>query len=436
MGRVSHFVPFMSIAIALLGVTSSAFVQLQPYMWSDFLHIGLPFIYLIPFILVIIGLSHRFSNAASQQRFPVNALLIAVIGLVVGQFVAWHFILQLEDLFDNGFEGFVQFSYWAIPLSSALVWASVMILGAASLFHEGEVEEDTREAEALGWLINHAYDDQTLHEALLCLPAIANTPLRRAALLRSSRDILTLLINTLVNEPAQRCLLERSGGGRGIELDYSFDEHREARLMFYLACLAEVSTESMGDESQLGHWRMRWDQLMGRLHGSWLYQNWYRALTISPQRIMQRELRFPRSWYSWFQSFQPDTLLLDLHTLSSHSDSYISTTAKAISSLLYPSTSPLENYSVWPIHCGNCVGNAEFFTYHRVLIEVRLVTMRFIQESRQKNDSKVSRRRHLFCYYDDLMNTWISGLASDGVMDIAQNGKFFEAAMTPESPHQ
>ncbi|KAG8953352.1 hypothetical protein FRC03_011804 [Tulasnella sp. 419] len=144
---------------------------------------------------------------------------------------------------------------------------------------------------------------------------------------------------------------------------------------------------------------------------------------------MQRELRFPHSWYSWFQSFQPDTLLLDLHTLSSHSDSYISTTAKAISSLLYPSTSPLENYSVWPIHCGNSVGNAEFFTYHRVLIEVRLVTMRFIQESRQKNDSKVSRRRHLFCYYDDLMNNWISGLASDGVMDIAQNGKIFEAAM-------
>ncbi|KAG8918388.1 hypothetical protein FRC02_002404 [Tulasnella sp. 418] len=374
------------------------------------------------------GLSRRFSNPRSQRRFPVNTLLLAAVGLVLGLFIAWHF--NIKDIIFTPEEEDVYLSNWALPTAGAIVWASMMLLGGATLLQEDEVEEDIREAEALGWLINQAENSQTLHDALMCLPGIANTPLRRYTLLTNTRDILALLINTLVDDLDQRCLLERFGENRSIESGHDYDVDREARLMFYLACLAEVSPVTLVGETRRNPWRTRWNNLMNKVDGSWLYQNWYRVLTIPPREIMTRELRFPRTWYPWLQFTKPDVFLLDLKTLSNHPNPYISSVARAVLSHLYPSVSPLNDYSSWPVRRDKLPDNPDFFTHHKILIELRMVTLWVTDECRSSKNLETSLRRYLYRYCDNVLKLWTSGLApQEGLEDNERDGKVFEVAI-------
>ncbi|KAG8916202.1 hypothetical protein FRC02_004120 [Tulasnella sp. 418] len=218
MGRVSHFVPPMSIGITVLMAASLAFVNSHSSMASVF-------------TLVIACLSRRFSNGGSERRLPVNSLLLGSAGLAVGQFIAWHYTLRNYILSDSASKDAAQETYWATPLASVIVWASTTMLGVAFLIPEDEVEEDTREAEALGWLITHTSDRQIIYDALLCLPGIANTPLRRAELLESTRDILASFINSLIHPPPQRCLLANGTGRDGLGMDGVRKADHEIKLM-------------------------------------------------------------------------------------------------------------------------------------------------------------------------------------------------------------
>ncbi|KAG8910943.1 hypothetical protein FRC02_006895 [Tulasnella sp. 418] len=231
MGRVSHYVPLMSIGITILAALSLGFVSIHAYVYDDAVHVGLPFIYTAVFTLVIAGLSQRFTNPGSERRLPVNTLLLASAGLAIGLFIGWQYTLKNFAFTDPSSDGLVDITYWATPVASGIVWASTTMLCVAFLIPEDEVEEDTREAEALGWLINHTSDRKLLHDALLCLPGIANTPLRRAELLESTRDILASFINSLVDPPQQRCLLANDTGRDGLGMDGVRSAGHEIKLM-------------------------------------------------------------------------------------------------------------------------------------------------------------------------------------------------------------
>ncbi|KAG8942169.1 hypothetical protein FRC03_003588 [Tulasnella sp. 419] len=319
---------------------------------------------------------------------------------------------------------------WAIPTGIALIWISMNILGNASLLQEDEIEEDVREVEALGWLINRAEDLQTLHEALMCLPALASSPLRHHSLLNDTHNILAILINTLVDPNDQQCLLGKSRWSRGVDQGYADEMDREGRLMFYLACLAEVSAVTMDGRNRQGQRGIQWDNLMAKIYGSWWYQNWYRILTIPPQAAMAREFHFPRIWYPWLKFTQPDAFLLDLQVLSTHPHAYIRTMARATLSQLYPYESPLANHSSWPVLHNKLPVNPDFFTFHKILVELCMVTMWVIDECRWKKRLEISRRRYLYRYCDNVLKLWMSSLASqEGGADDAQDGRIYQSAL-------
>ncbi|KAG8941739.1 hypothetical protein FRC03_004026, partial [Tulasnella sp. 419] len=259
MGRLSHYAPLMSIGTTVLAALSLAFVDLHAYTFTDALHIGFPFIYLIAYTVVIAGFSRRFSNPGSERRLPVNALLLASAGLAVGLFIGWQYTFSDFAFTDPESAGWVTITYWATPVASGIVWASTTMLCMAFLIPEDEIEEDTREAEALGWLITHTSDRQILHDALLCLPSIANTPLRRAELLESTRDILASFINSLVDPPQQRCLLASEPGRDSLGMDGARRAAHDIKLMLYVACLAEVSQVAIKGQRRIQRWKMLWN---------------------------------------------------------------------------------------------------------------------------------------------------------------------------------
>ncbi|KAG8926254.1 hypothetical protein FRC03_009117 [Tulasnella sp. 419] len=398
MGRVSHYVPLMSIGITILAALSLAFVSIHAYVYHDVVHVGLPFIYTAVFTLVIAGLSRRFSNPESERRLPVNTLLLASAGLAMGIFIGWQYTLSNFSFTDPASGGDVNITYWATPVASGIVWASTTMLCVAFIIPEDEVEEDTREAEALGWLINHTRDHRILQDALLCIPGIANTPLRRAELLESTRDILGSFINSLVDPPQQRCLLANDTGRDGVGMGGVRSAEHERKLKLYVACLAEVSQVAIKGQRRLQRWKGRWNKVLARIHRLGFYLNWYRIATIVPHETLKREHRFPRIWYPWFQRFEPDGLYNNLELLSTDPDHYISTMARAALSQLYPSESPLNEYHLWPVRQDITPGDKSFLTYHKTLVEFRMVTIWAINECRWKKTLGVSLQRHLYRY--------------------------------------
>ncbi|KAG8912952.1 hypothetical protein FRC02_005735 [Tulasnella sp. 418] len=200
--------------------------------------------------------------------------------------------------------------------------------------------------------------------------------------------------------------------------------------MFYLACLAEVSAVTMDGRNRQGQRGIQWDNLMAKIYGSWWYQNWYRILTIPPRAAMAREFHFPRIWYPWLKFTQPDAFLLDLQVLSTHPHAYISTMARATLSQLYPYDSPLANHSSWPVLHNKLPVNPDFFTFHKILVELRMVTMWVIDECRWKKRLEISRRRYLYRYCDNVLKLWMSSLASqEGGADDAQDGRIYQSAL-------
>ncbi|KAG8946118.1 hypothetical protein FRC03_001500 [Tulasnella sp. 419] len=409
MGRVSHFVPIMSIGITILATLSLGFVDLHPYVFGDVLRVGFPFIYTAISFLVISGLSQRFSNPGSERRLPVNAVLLGSAGLVAGLYIAWLYTFVAFE-FTDPVSDQVFITYWATPVASSIVLASTAILCVAFLVPEDEVEEDIREAEALGWLMNQTSDSQILHDALLCLLGLASTPLRRRELLDKTRSILASLINSMIDPPEQLCLLadgreDMVGSGRAYEAGH------DSRLTFYVACLAELSQAVIQTRRHDHRREMRWNRWVTRLRGSWIPINWYRILTFVPHHTLEREHRFPRSWYSWFHSKKPETLLSDLRVLTSRQDRYLSAMARAALSQLYPSYSPLHDRRLWPVRYSDQSEDNSFFTLHRVLIEFRMVTIWAIGECCWKKSLGISLRRYLYRYCDDMMKFWMERVA-------------------------
>ncbi|KAG8942809.1 hypothetical protein FRC03_002873 [Tulasnella sp. 419] len=410
MGRISHYVPLMSIGITILAAFSFGFVSIHLYVHDDTLRVGLPFICSVVFTLVIVGLSQRFSNPKSERRMPVNALLLASAGLAIGLFIGLHYTLKNFAFTGPGLDGMADVTYWALPVAFGIVWASTTMLYLASLIPEDEVEEDIREAEALGWLMNQTSDTQILHDALLCLLGIAGTPMRRRELLEKTRSILASLINTIIHPPEQICLLANSredmvGSGRAYEAGH------DSRLTFYVACLAELSQAVIQTRRHDHRREMRWNRWVTRLRGSWIPVNWYRILTFVPHRTLEREHRFPRSWYPWFRFQKPETLLNDLQVLTSGQDRYLSAMARAALSQLYPSYSPLHDRRLWPVRYSDQSEDSSFFTNHRVLIEFRMVTIWAIDECCWRKSLGISLRRYLYRYCDDMMKFWMERVA-------------------------
>ncbi|KAG8915813.1 hypothetical protein FRC02_004348 [Tulasnella sp. 418] len=338
---------------------------------------------------------------------PVNALLLASAGLAMGLFIGWHYIFVFTD---PDFDSMADITYWALPVAFGIVWASMTMLYLASLIPEDEVEEDIREAEALGWLMNQTSDTQILHDALLCLLGIAGTPMRRRELLEKIRSILASLINAMIHPPEQICLLadgreDMVGSGRAYEAGH------DSRLTFYVACLAELSQAVIHTRRHDHRREMRWNRWVTRLRGSWIPVNWYRILTFVPHRTLEREHRFPRIWYPWFRFQKPETLLNDLRVLTSRQDRYLSAMARAALSQLYPSYSPLHDRRLWPVRYSDQSEDSSFFTNHRVLIEFRMVTIWAIDECCWRKSLGISLRRYLYRYCDDMMKFWMERVA-------------------------
>ncbi|KAG8956950.1 hypothetical protein FRC03_010687 [Tulasnella sp. 419] len=388
MGRISHFVPLMGLFIMLFSAGSMFFIILPRLnIYYDNLpyysYLYLPSSLIVPFTLVIIGLSHRFSSAKSERSFPVIPLIISTSGMVAAIVVSTR----------------------RLCLSMILAWVSMMILSAASLHKEAKIEEDTRESEALAWLITHTNDIQTLHCALACIPGIANTPMRREIIFKHSLQALTLLINSIVDAYDRRNTWEiRSQSAEDMGDTWTCDLERESLLEFYMACLAEVS----GIHSQQWQGRSTWvaqvstelrsEQMDG--HRGWWHDNWYRLLTIPPsRRSIARDFCFHHHWYPWLSRATPEILQVDLRILSKHKNSYIRVLSRASMALLYPSAYPLHDMTNWPELDDSQTARTDFYGGHVLLIELRMVTTRVINaySSSIRLDQSVLRYLRRYC---------------------------------------
>ncbi|KAG8942650.1 hypothetical protein FRC03_002961, partial [Tulasnella sp. 419] len=251
-GRISYFVPLMGLSIGILA-TASLISVLAPRhfrsLGSDTRTVIFSLAIPITFVIVVAVLAGRFSTAKSRGNFPAASLIFSAIGLIVALFISWRFTFRIDDPQhpDSGVPLEVKGpNYeWLDPTCTAIVWASMLLLSSTTLFQEADVEEDTLEAEALGWLITQIGDFDKLHIVLACIPSIGDTPLRRQKILEHARPSIISLIHSLAVAPQQRGLLTRSSvkdsgnseGGHG----YHGTMDHEARLKFYITCLAELS---------------------------------------------------------------------------------------------------------------------------------------------------------------------------------------------------
>ncbi|KAG8953906.1 hypothetical protein FRC03_011617 [Tulasnella sp. 419] len=77
--------------------------------------------------------------------------------------------------------------------------------------------------------------------------------------------------------------------------------------------------------------------------------------------------------------------------------------ARAALSQLYPSESPLNEYHLWPVRQDITPGDKSFLTYHKTLVEFRMVTIWAINECRWKKTLGVSLQRYLYRYCHDML---------------------------------
>ncbi|KAG8925028.1 hypothetical protein FRC02_009967 [Tulasnella sp. 418] len=395
MGRISYFVPLMSLFLFLLFLALLLLLALPVFEYSNQtllynFRLYAPFGLLIPFILTIIVLSHRFSTVRSRRNFPALALIVCCCGMVV--------TMTLKES--------------QLLLQVTIAWVSTVILLIASLQHETDVEEDTREAEALGWLITHASDLRILRSALVCIPSVANTPLRRKIIAEQSHATLSLLINGALHVPHQSCpaisevMNEESHSDHYYGQDFCDD--RESILAFYLTCLAEVLGTTVSGKGQRTELPKSLPQRASILRQGWLRSNWYRLLTIPPStRAIVREYRFPHDWYppAWPSLSPPHSLQVDLDILSEHHNSYIRAISRAAKLQLYPPTTLLGHITEWPLLEDSGVLPGDFLRQHVMLVELRMATARAIELWRHSEPSSI---RYLSRYSMISLNFWTS----------------------------
>ncbi|KAG8921374.1 hypothetical protein FRC02_000279 [Tulasnella sp. 418] len=392
MGRISHFVPLMSLSATLMLICVLLVIAVPRFRGSYYRLPYEPGLYrsgafgiLIPFIFTTIVLSHRFLTVKSRQNFPVLVFMLSCFGVVVALLLYEHLLL----------------------LQVVMAWASVVILLITSLQHEMDIEEDTREAEALGWLIGQARDRQILHSALVCIPSIANTPSRRKIISQRAHTTLSSLINAVVHASQQNCpaIIEEKRSDHNPEVN--FCDRGESFLAFYLTCLSEViGTEVRrtvkGEETpnplpQRAPIPKQW----------WLQRNWYRLLTIPPSnRDIMREYCFPHDWYPFLSPSPPHSLQVDLEILSEHHNSYIRTVSQAVKSQLYPSTSSLDQIGNWPMLEDSQVLPLSFHRKYVILVELRMATAHAIEVCRHKKSQEPSLMRYLQRYCVTALNFW------------------------------
>ncbi|KAG8931834.1 hypothetical protein FRC02_002069 [Tulasnella sp. 418] len=410
-GRVATFVPAMGLLIGVLATTSmtltlfpehfSFFDRPAPYYFT-------PFIIVFLFGLLSIGLSQRFSPPRSRRNFPVGALLFAASAIVLAALVSCNFSPPT----------FI----WSFPTSRVTLWGSMVILSFGSLLKEGDIEEDTRESEALAWLITQTSDLETLHSALACIPSIANTPLRRQTMLKHIQRTLTLLINSLVDVSEGRCL-NGANRSRGAQLAKNRTQNNQARLAFYLTCLAEVSHVALPElpRSSQDKWWSRLTSCVGRC---WFGNKWYHLLAIPGSAdALNRELRFAHHWHRWLPKTQSDLLHLNLEALTRDPDPYLRVVSRAALCQLHPSCLPVDDISAWPSSLGIYTSQSDFRSCHGKLVAIRMVTIRIINEYHRSKLLEPSILRYLFRYCDTAMNSWPFGWT-------AEDSKGFEALMT------
>ncbi|KAG8928408.1 hypothetical protein FRC02_006928 [Tulasnella sp. 418] len=425
-GRISHYVPLMGIALGALAGVSMFSILMPTHLvgvhrfWRGAIVIVS---YVVMFVIVIGVLALRFANAKGRASFPLVSCITTAVGvlaavLISGRHTYWWF-QDINPNEDDPSPG----DHVKLLISMGLIWASMLLLSITALLQEDAVEEDTIEAEALGWLITQLGDTEKLQIALACIPSIGNTPLRREKILERASRTLASLIHSLVVPPQQRHVLIGKGSSRstkdGRGSHCSMDH--EAQLQFYISCLAELSqVMPMQVGSSFKGWWNRW---VRRIRRCWIYNNWYRIFGQPSRESFVRELHFYHHWYPWPPEFTPDMLQTDLQTLITHPNSYIRTISQAALLQLYPLTcSPME-LSSWPVLCRASKTESDFFNRLQMLAELRMVTMRVIHMYRGYRAVPSSILRYLYRYCDNALNLWMR------MREDESDEKFFEAAM-------
>ncbi|KAG8944103.1 hypothetical protein FRC03_002175 [Tulasnella sp. 419] len=409
-GRVAIFVPAMGLLIGILAMGSMALTFFPKHFSLDdypALYYLTPTILLFIFGFVSIGLSHRFSPPRSHRNLPVVGLLLSASAIMLSAWVSCNFSPAA--------------SVWSFPTIRVALWGSMVVLSLGSLLKEGDVEEDTRESEALGWMIEQTSDTGALHSALACIPGIANTPLRRQIMFRYVRRTLTSRINSLVDSPERRSL---NGGSC-----WSGDAHPERRenlscLAFYVTCLAEVAHAASSHPPKIPKQNWWWSPLASYAGLYWFGNNWYHFLTIPPSTdTLRRELRFIHHWNPWFRKSPSDLLRLNLETLAGDPDTYLRVVCRAALSQLYPSSLPVDDISAWPSFRTIYTSQSNFHSCHGKLVAIRMVTIRVVTEFHRSKTLEPSFLRYLFHYCDTAMKSWPFGRTTEDT-------KAFEVLMT------
>ncbi|KAG8919192.1 hypothetical protein FRC02_001826, partial [Tulasnella sp. 418] len=358
-------------------------------------------------VIVIALLADRFSNRRSRDAFPVFSLLISISGLTVALFISMRFTDPWfhDEPDPDGNNG----GKYIITVCGAIVWASMLLLSIAALLQEDAVEEDTIEAEALGWLITQLSDIEKLHIALACIPSTGNTPMRRRKMLDFTEDIIASLIHSLSAPPEQRGVLPSNSGSGNSNGEEGYGGHcgmdHESRLMFYLTCLAElcqvipsqvyVSPRTISSRA--------WSSTVR----TWTYNNWHHIIIRPSQVSFTRELQFLHHWYPLRLPSFPRVLHHNLETLFTHHNSYIRAISYAALLQLDPWALPLEDISSWPVLRSTAKMEGDFLGRLKMLAELRMVTTRVIDMYNGYKTLNPSLLRYLYCYSDNVLKIWI-----------------------------
>ncbi|KAG8927124.1 hypothetical protein FRC02_008450 [Tulasnella sp. 418] len=406
MGRISHFVPIMGTTLGILAAVSWVCSFRRIYFAYEVADVIFPFAIVLAFALVIAVLSCRFSNVRSRGRFPVVSLLFSVTGLAVGLMVSYIFAYTGAEVPKPDFAGWEPWFYVSLvvpPLSAAMIWVSMLLLSTSTLLDEAAIEEDTRAAEALGWLISQAPSTQILHRALVCIPDIANTPLRREKVFGHTRHILAALINSSIDRLEQRNLLQRERGERVMGCGHG---GTASYLTLYVTCVAELSQViAAPEESYPEKW---WNTFVLALRQSWLYNNWHRLIVRPSRSNFLREMRFDHHWYPCFRQSPIDMLRADLEFLEGHPSSYLRNMAQAALSQLHFSPPCSHQFSSWPAIWGPTGTESDWQSNSEKVAELRMVTMRVVNMYHRAIKAEASIRRYLYHYCSAVLQIWTS----------------------------
>ncbi|KAG8942433.1 hypothetical protein FRC03_003219, partial [Tulasnella sp. 419] len=368
-GSPIRFLHILGISMAI-GIN---FTTTWPFKEADPATVSLPFLTFGAFCVMLWALTSLLPDRQILKNFPIVQIIGAAALIFVKQYLVWNVYPRFHG---------------ALPISVAVGVVALALVIVA--FVRKTVDEDTLESEALGWLISQTDNQDTLHEALSCVPSIANNPHRRRVLSGSLPQTLTSLIGALVHTSNPTSVVQLGGLKIKQQAEGGDNGDAESRLVFYLACLAEVLQEMV--ESCYDAPKPK-----SRLGISSFLQS------IGTPSALPLHQQFPFL----------EELESCLNIISTHKNPCLRAISSAMLYQLHPSDSSFPSSTSFRQLNNALTNQPSAFTSQAKLAEIRLFTSKYINMRKASPIAEPSTMRYLSHYCITSLDSWASGRIFD-----------------------